>query len=81
MTPDPVRRIENRRRIIATLRMAAETSERTAREFREKADRMEASTNALEAAGRTDPACSGCGGGSPLDDAPCQCGSAWGRGA
>lgn len=49
MTPDPVRRIENRRRIIATLRMAAETSERTAAEFREKADRMEASTDALEA--------------------------------
>ena len=50
MTPDPVRRIANRRRIIASLREAAESSERTAAELREKADRMEASTDALEAA-------------------------------
>ena len=49
MTADPVRRIANRRRIIATLRMAAETAEATAREYREKADRMEKNTDELEA--------------------------------
>jgi hypothetical protein len=49
MTPDPARRIANRRRIIATLRDAAVTAEATARELREKADRLEASTDALEA--------------------------------
>ena len=48
MTADPVRRIANRRKIIATLRMAAESSEATARELREKADRMEESTDRLE---------------------------------
>lgn len=48
MTADPVERIANRRRIIATLRMAAETSERTAREFRERADQLEKSTDELE---------------------------------
>lgn len=51
MTADPVRRIENRRRIIATLRAAADTSEATAAELRAKADSLEASTNALEAQG------------------------------
>ena len=48
MTPDPVRRIANRRRIIASLRQTADTAEATARELREKADRMETSTDALE---------------------------------
>lgn len=48
MTADPVRRIENRRRIIATLRQAADTAEATAAELREKADRMEAATDELE---------------------------------
>jgi hypothetical protein len=50
MTGDPVRRIANRRAIIATLRSAADTAEATALEMREKADRLEASTDALEAA-------------------------------
>lgn len=48
MTADPIRRIANRRRIIASLRSAADSSEATAKELREKADRMEQSTNALE---------------------------------
>lgn len=48
MTGDPVRRIANRRRIIASLRQAADTAEQTAAELREKADRMEASTDAIE---------------------------------
>lgn len=50
MTADPARRIENRRRIIASLRATADTAERTAAELREKADRLEQSTNALESA-------------------------------
>lgn len=49
VTPNPVRRIANRRSIIVTLRESAERLEATAREMREKADRMEASTDALEA--------------------------------
>lgn len=49
MSPvDHDRRIANRRRIIASLRSAADTAEETAAELREKADRMEASTDALE---------------------------------
>lgn len=48
MSPDPVRRIANRRRIIATLRQCADTSERTAAELRERADRLEKSTDELE---------------------------------
>jgi hypothetical protein len=49
VTPDPVRRIANRRRIIASLRSAADTSEATARELRERADRLEQDTDRLEA--------------------------------
>lgn len=48
MTPDPVRRIANRRAMIATLRTAADTAERTAAEMRERADRLEADTDRLE---------------------------------
>jgi hypothetical protein len=49
MTPDPARRIANRRRIIASLRATADAAETTARELREKADAMERSTDELEA--------------------------------
>lgn len=49
MTPDPARRIANRRAIIASLRSAADTAEATAKELRERADRMEANTDALAA--------------------------------
>ncbi len=45
---DPVRRIENRRRIISTLRDEARRLEQEARDLRARADRMEASTDALE---------------------------------
>lgn len=48
MSSDPQRRIERRRAIIATLRSAAERSERLAREYRESADRLERSTDELE---------------------------------
>lgn len=48
MTADPVRRIANRRRIIATLRQAAVRCDALAREYRERADRLEASTDQLE---------------------------------
>jgi hypothetical protein len=51
VTPDPVRRIKNRRRIIASLRDAAAAAEEEARDLRERADRMERSTDELEAAG------------------------------
>jgi hypothetical protein len=50
VTPDPVRRIERRRSMIATLRSAADTSERTAAEMRERADRLERETDELESA-------------------------------
>lgn len=44
-----MRRIARRRAMIASLRQAADTSERTAAEMRERADRLEAQTDALEA--------------------------------
>jgi hypothetical protein len=47
MAPDPIRRIENRRRIIASLRQVAETHEREAADCRARADRMEADTDRL----------------------------------
>lgn len=50
---DPVRRIANRRNIIASLRATADTAEQTAAELREWADRMEDATDALEAAKET----------------------------
>lgn len=46
---DPGLRIAKRRRHVATLRAAADRSERLAAEFRENADRIEASIDALEA--------------------------------
>lgn len=49
MTKDPVRRIANRRAIIASLRATADTEERTAAELRERADRLERETDQLEA--------------------------------
>ena len=48
MSGDPQRRIERRRAIIATLRAAAERSDALAREYRERADSLEQSTNQLE---------------------------------
>jgi hypothetical protein len=41
------RRIENRRRIIASLRRLAEAQEQGARELRRRADQLQASTDAL----------------------------------
>lgn len=41
------RRIENRRRIIASLRIEADRMEHEARDLRTKADRLELSTNEL----------------------------------
>lgn len=48
MAGDPVRRIANRRRIIADLRLAAAEHEYEAVRLREAADRLESSTRALE---------------------------------
>jgi hypothetical protein len=48
MTTDSARRISNRRQIIASLRASADTAEETAAELRDRADRMEQSTDALE---------------------------------
>jgi hypothetical protein len=50
VTGDPVRRIARRRDIIAALRASADASEEAARDARARADRLEASTNALAAA-------------------------------
>lgn len=49
MTADPERRIANRREIIATLRRHAAALEAEAADARARADRLEVSTNALEA--------------------------------
>jgi hypothetical protein len=47
VTPDPERRLVNRRRIIATLRSEADRLEAEAAELRRRADSMEANTDAL----------------------------------
>jgi hypothetical protein len=48
MTPDPVRRIANRRRMIESLRQLATTRDREAADLRARADRLESSTDALD---------------------------------
>jgi hypothetical protein len=51
VTADPVRRIANRRAIVARLRAEADKAERTAADLRARADRMEESIDGLEAQG------------------------------